>query len=78
MQNLNESAKVPRRSYRPKQRLCPICHSVLKGSHILWRNRLIFLTGPVDATSRAYRCVLTRLALAPMGNTPPRKPRRSI
>jgi hypothetical protein len=62
MQNLNESAKVPRRSYRPKQRLCPICHSVLKRSHILWRKRLIFLTGPVDVTSRAYRCPDTTCA----------------
>lgn len=62
MQNLNESAKVPRRSYRPKQRLCPICHSVLKRSHILWRKRLILLTGPVDVTSRAYRCPDTTCA----------------
>jgi hypothetical protein len=62
MQNLNESAKVPRRSYRPKQRLCSICHSVLKRSHILWRKRLIFLTGPVDVTSRAYRCPDTTCA----------------
>ena len=56
MQNLNNPAKVPRRSYRPKQRLCPICRRVLKRSHILWRKRLIFLSGPVDVTSWVYRC----------------------
>lgn len=56
MQNLNDPAKVSRRSYRPKQRLCPICRSVLKRSHILWRKRLFFLTGPVDVTSWVYRC----------------------
>jgi len=56
MQNLNDSDKVPRRSYWPKQRFCPKCHSVLKRSHILWHKRLIFLTGPVDVTSWVYRC----------------------
>lgn len=56
MQNLNDQAKVPKRSYRPEQRHCPMCRSVLKRSHILWRKRLIFLTGPVDVTSWVYRC----------------------
>ena len=56
MQNLNNPAKEPKRSYRPEQRSCPICHSVLKRSHILWRKRLIFLTGPMDVTSWVYQC----------------------
>jgi hypothetical protein len=62
MKNRNESPKIPRRSYRPKQRFCPICHSVLKRNHILWRKRLIFLTGPVDVASRAYQCPDTACA----------------
>lgn len=47
---------MPRRTYRPQQSLCPICGSVLKRCHILWRKRLIFPTGPVDVSSWAYRC----------------------
>ena len=47
---------VPRRSYRPAQRSCPSCQSTLKRSHILWRKRLITLTGPVQVISWGYRC----------------------
>lgn len=56
MQDINERNTVPKRSYRPQRRLCPVCHRVLKRSHILWRKRVIFLTGPVDVTSWAYCC----------------------
>lgn len=56
MPNLNEQNIVPKRWYRPEQRLCPRCRSVLKRSHILWHKRLIFLMGPEDVVSWAYRC----------------------
>jgi hypothetical protein len=56
MQAPNKPAEVPRRVYRPKQRLCPICHSVLKRSYTLWRKRLIFLTDLADVTSWVYQC----------------------
>lgn len=56
MPDLNKRPEVPSRSYRPEEYLCPICHRILKRSHILWRKRLIFLTGSVDVTSWAYRC----------------------
>lgn len=55
MQNLNEPVRA-RYSYRPKQRYCPVCHSILKRSHILWRKCLILLTGPIDVTSWTYGC----------------------
>jgi len=54
--NLNEPNSVPKRWYRPEQRLCPACRSVLKRHHILWHKRLIFLTGPEDMVSWVYRC----------------------
>jgi hypothetical protein len=54
--NLNEPNSVPKRWYRPEQRLCPVCRSVLKRHHILWHKRLIFLSGPEDVASWAYRC----------------------
>lgn len=56
MPNLNEPNSVPKRWYRPEQRLCPVCRSVLKRHHILWHKRLIFLSGPEDVASWAYRC----------------------
>ena len=56
MLNLNEQKIVPKRWYRPEQRLCPVCRSVLKRSHILWHKRLIFLTGPEDVVSWGYHC----------------------
>lgn len=55
MPNLNQ-VNIPKRSYRPEQRLCPTCKDFLKRSHILWRKRLIFLTGPEQVISWAYRC----------------------
>ena len=56
MPNLNKSDQMPRRTYRPEQHLCPICGNVLKQDYVLWRKWLIFLTGPVHVSSRAYRC----------------------
>lgn len=56
MQAISKFNKVPRHSYRPEKRLCPICRTYLKRSHILWRKQLILLTGPVEVTSWAYRC----------------------
>lgn len=55
MPNLTQP-NIPKRSYRPKQRLCRVCQRVLKRSHILWRKSLIFLTGPEKVLSWAYRC----------------------
>lgn len=56
MPNSNPSDQVPRRTYRPEQRFCTICGRLLKQSYIFWRKRLIFLTGVVDVSSRAYQC----------------------
>lgn len=56
MQKLSEPVRASKCSYRPKRRYCPVCHSILKRSHILWRKRLMLLTGPMDVTSWAYRC----------------------
>ena len=56
MQDINKLNKVPTRSYLPENRLCPICHTPLKRSHILWRKELILLTGPVKVISWTYRC----------------------
>ena len=55
MQNSDKPTKVSRRTYRPEQRFCPMCHNVIKRSHILWRKRLILLAGPVDMMSWVYQ-----------------------
>jgi hypothetical protein len=47
---------LARRSYRPEQRFCPVCRTFLKRSHILWRKRLIGLTGVSEVISWLYRC----------------------
>jgi hypothetical protein len=54
--NLNNTRKIIRRSYRPEEQICPICHRFLKRSHIQWRKHLLFSTGLEDITSWAYRC----------------------
>lgn len=58
MSNVNsaEFVPVPKRWYRPEQRLCPACRSILRRHHILWHKRLIFLSGPEDVVSWAYLC----------------------
>ena len=56
MQRIANEPNEPRQSYRPKQRFCSECHGVLKRSHILWRKRLITLTGPLWVISWGYRC----------------------
>lgn len=56
MQDMHVLDQVPRCAYRPETRLCPICGTYLKRSHMLWRKQLIRLTGPVEAISWAYRC----------------------
>lgn len=56
MANLNKTDKPKRRWYRPEQRVCPICSSVLKRSHMLWRKQLIFLSGVEMVASWGYRC----------------------
>jgi hypothetical protein len=48
--------KVPIVYYRPEQRCCPVCQSVLKRHHILWHKRLTFSTGVKKVISWAYRC----------------------
>lgn len=56
MPDLNKTSKITRRSYRPKQRFCPVCQTFLKRNHILWRKQLIGLTGRQVVTNWAYRC----------------------
>lgn len=56
MSKISNPPKVSRRAYRPRQRLCPICHTMLKRSHIVWRKRLIGSTGLMDIISWGYRC----------------------
>jgi hypothetical protein len=56
MHRLPELNHLSRRSYRPVQRLCPACQTVLKRHHILWRKTLVLLAGPVHITSWGYRC----------------------
>jgi hypothetical protein len=56
MQRTANRKNDPHRSYRPEQRLCPSCHTLLKRSHILWRKHLISLTGSVWVTSWGYKC----------------------
>jgi hypothetical protein len=54
--NINNPNNITRRSYRPEQRFCPKCRTLLKRSHILWRKRLLGLTGVSEVVSWAYRC----------------------
>ena len=64
MQRLTSAPAIQRRSYRPEQRSCPSCQSTLKRSHILWRKRLLTLTGPVQVSSWGYRCPKATCATA--------------
>jgi hypothetical protein len=54
--HLKKSNTVLKASYRPEQRFCPICQSLLKRDHILWRKYMLFSTGAQVVTSWAYRC----------------------
>ena len=56
MPRLKKSSTVIKVSYRPEQRLCPVCQSVLKRAHILWHKYMLFSTGARIVTSWAYRC----------------------
>lgn len=56
MVHLNSMNKVPTVSYRPEQGQCPVCQSVLKRHHILWRKHLTFPTGVKQVVSWAYCC----------------------
>lgn len=53
---LPKPADLPRQYYRPEERLCPTCGTVLKRHHVLWRKRLVVSTGWVYVTSWGYRC----------------------
>jgi hypothetical protein len=53
--HVNKS-KVPIVYHRPEQRRCPVCQSMLKRHHILWRKRLTFSSGVKKVMSWAYRC----------------------
>jgi hypothetical protein len=53
---LPKPADLPRHYYRPERRACPVCGTVLKRHHILWRKHLVLLTGQVYVTSWGYRC----------------------
>jgi hypothetical protein len=52
----NINSQISRRSYRPEQELCPVCHRHLKRHHIQWRKKLLFSTGVQWIVSWAYRC----------------------
>jgi hypothetical protein len=54
--NLTKANSVPTEYYRPEQHLCPVCQSVLKRAHILWRKHLIFSNGVKIVISWAYCC----------------------
>lgn len=56
MHHVPKPGELPRRYYRPEQRLCPECGTVIKRHHILWRKSLVLLTGQVYVTSWGYRC----------------------
>lgn len=56
MQHLTKANSVPNVHYRPEQRLCSQCQSVLKRDHIIWDKRLTFSTGVKRVVSWAYRC----------------------
>lgn len=56
---LNRANRVSSLSYRPEQQLCPVCQSVLKRDHILWRKHLTFLSGVKQVVSWAYCCPQT-------------------
>jgi len=56
MHAVPKSVELPRRYYRPEQRLCPQCGTRLKRQHILWRKSLVFLTGQAYVISWGYRC----------------------
>jgi len=57
--HLNRVNRVTSVSYRPEQRLCPVCQSVLKRDHIVWRKHLTFLAGVKQVISWAYCCTQT-------------------
>lgn len=59
MPHLKKSITVLKASYRPEQRFCPTCQSLLKRDHILWRKYMLFSTGAQVVTSWAYRCPRT-------------------
>ena len=56
MPHFNKASPIPVVSYRPEQRLCPICTHLLKRDHIVWRKHLTFSTGAKRVISWAYRC----------------------
>jgi hypothetical protein len=58
VQHLTKANSVPNAFYRPEQRHCPVCHSVLKRDHIVWDKRITFSTGVKRVVSWAYRCQL--------------------
>lgn len=65
MAHLNSVNRVPTVSYRPEQHLCPVCQSVLKREHILWRKHLTFPTGVKRVVSWVYRCPRTDCRASP-------------
>lgn len=56
MSDLTPVNNLPKRSYRPEQKLCPTCQHLLKRSHIGWRKQLSFSTGAEVVISWVYRC----------------------
>lgn len=56
MKHFNRANRVPSVSYRPEQQHCPVCQSILKRDHILWRKHLTFLSGVKQVISWTYCC----------------------
>jgi hypothetical protein len=54
LSNINNP--ISKRSFRPDQRVCPVCHCILRRNHIQWRKQLLFSNGPEQITSWAYCC----------------------
>lgn len=56
MQPVQLADNTPRQSYRPTEKFCSTCHSVLKRRSLVWRKHVITLEGPIYITSWGYRC----------------------
>jgi len=55
-EHTNKANSVPTAYYRPEQSLCPVCRSVLKRDHILWRQQITFSTGVKRVVNWVYHC----------------------
>jgi len=51
-----DNRDVPKLYYRPEQRICPRCGTVLKRCYPVWRKYIVFLSGRHLVISMGYRC----------------------